>query len=79
LANGKVLTNFGGFDIANAVALQSDHKIVAAGVGGTFSNFDFAVARYNNLVTRRSEAQISDFDGDERSDLAVYRPGDNFW
>jgi uncharacterized delta-60 repeat protein len=76
---GKVLTSFGGFDSAHAVALQADHKIIAAGVGGNFSNFDFALARYTNLVTRRTEAQVSDFDGDERTDLAVFRPSDGYW
>ncbi|MEU9994740.1 calcium-binding protein [Streptomyces sp. NPDC050848] len=41
---GRVSTSFGGADIAGAVALQSDGKIVAAGNGGP--NVDFAVARY---------------------------------
>ena len=42
--DGKQTTDFGGFDEANAVAIQGDGKIVA--VGSTdFS--DFALARYN--------------------------------
>ncbi|MEU6950807.1 calcium-binding protein, partial [Streptomyces sp. NPDC046316] len=41
---GRVTTSFGGADIARAVALQADGKIVAAGDGGP--NSDFAVARY---------------------------------
>jgi uncharacterized delta-60 repeat protein len=41
---GKVTTAFGGFDVASAVALQADGKIVAAGTGGSGS--DFALARY---------------------------------
>jgi uncharacterized delta-60 repeat protein len=45
-AGGEVTTNFGGFaDSANAVALQSDGKIVVSGGGGP-SN-DFALARLN--------------------------------
>ncbi|MDT4897393.1 MAG: hypothetical protein QOH25_2470 [Acidobacteriota bacterium] len=40
---GKVTTDFGGFDSAKAVAIQTDGKIVAAG----FSGGDFALARYN--------------------------------
>src|SRR6266536_426685 len=44
-SGGKVTTDFGGFDLALGVALQSDAKIVAAGQGG--SSFDFALARYN--------------------------------
>jgi uncharacterized delta-60 repeat protein/uncharacterized repeat protein (TIGR01451 family) len=43
-SGGKVTTDFGVFDVANGVALQSDGKIVAAGTGGSGS--DFALARY---------------------------------
>jgi uncharacterized delta-60 repeat protein len=43
-SGGKVTTDFGGFDVAFGVALQSDGKIVAAGQGGPGS--DFALARY---------------------------------
>lgn len=47
-AGGKVTTDFGGNDIANAVATQSDGKLVAVGVYfPTPSAGDFAVARYN--------------------------------
>lgn len=41
--NGLVRTNFGGVDVALAVALQPDGKIIAAGISDT----DFALARYN--------------------------------
>ena len=41
-AAGKVRTDFGGDDVANALAIQSDGKIVAAGRKGRA----FAVARY---------------------------------
>jgi uncharacterized delta-60 repeat protein len=44
--DGKVVTDFGGFDAAHAVAIQSDGKIVAAGDAGTV-DADFALARYN--------------------------------
>jgi uncharacterized delta-60 repeat protein len=44
-SGGRVTTNFGGFDSALGVALQADGKIVAAGGGGSGS--DFALARYN--------------------------------
>jgi uncharacterized delta-60 repeat protein len=47
---GQVLTDFSSLnDEANAIALQPDGKIIAAGI--TFSNatqFDFALARYNS-------------------------------
>jgi uncharacterized delta-60 repeat protein len=44
---GKVVTPFGGYAVASAVAIQSDGKIVAAGRSliGNVSNF--ALARYN--------------------------------
>jgi uncharacterized delta-60 repeat protein len=46
---GKVTTDFGGFDLAPAVALQPDGKIVVAGWTEDifFAGADFAVARYN--------------------------------
>ncbi|MBN2577779.1 MAG: hypothetical protein JXB10_02220, partial [Pirellulales bacterium] len=43
--DGIVTTNFGGTDVARAVAIQSDGKIVAAGY--TSLSYDFAIARYN--------------------------------
>lgn len=48
---GIVATDFsGGFDEANAVAIQSDGKIVAAGfAGNTGTGIDFALARYNPI------------------------------
>jgi uncharacterized delta-60 repeat protein len=46
--DGKVTTAIGSSnDFANAVAIQSDGKIVAAGSSGNGSNSDFALARYN--------------------------------
>jgi uncharacterized delta-60 repeat protein len=42
-SGGSIATDFGGFDGANAVALQSDGKIVAAGIGTE----RFALARYS--------------------------------
>ena len=50
--DGKQTTDFGGyFDSANAVALQGDGKIVAAGLAGPFGAGDFALARYNPTGT----------------------------
>ena len=40
---GRVTTDFGSFDQASSVAIQSDGKIVVVGT----SNADFALARYN--------------------------------
>ncbi len=41
-ANGILNTDIGNFDVANSVAIQTDHKIVIAGE----SDGDFAIARY---------------------------------
>ena len=47
-SGGKVTTDFtGNFDQANAVALQPNGKIVAAGSTGDGTSHDFALARYN--------------------------------
>jgi uncharacterized delta-60 repeat protein len=49
-AGGRVTTDFGGLDGANALAIQSDGKLVAAGVGaraGSLLGDEFALARYN--------------------------------
>src|SRR6516225_4144532 len=50
-SGGMVITNFGGYDFASALALQSDGKIVAAGTtrpGGPSGSSNFALARYNS-------------------------------
>lgn len=49
--NSKVTTSIGSdADEVYALALQSDGKIVAGGAAKTGSDFDFALARYNNDV-----------------------------
>ena len=46
--DGKLITNIGSSDdLAFAMAVQSDGKIVAAGRSSNGSNYDFALARYN--------------------------------
>lgn len=47
---GLVETNFGAGtdDVAHAVAIQGDNKIVVAGVTSSGADTDFAVARYNS-------------------------------
>jgi uncharacterized delta-60 repeat protein len=54
-SGGKVVTDLGSEDQAHAVAVQSDGKIVVAGL----SNGDFALARYN-----RNGSLDTSFDGD---------------
>ncbi|CAN5525275.1 hypothetical protein BH18ACI1_BH18ACI1_07560 [soil metagenome] len=59
---GKVTTDFGGEEIARAVALQPDGKIVTAGfvrILGTGFNENFALARYNS-----NGSLDTSFDGD---------------
>ena len=45
--HGVVLTDFGGNDMAFAVAIDSQGRIVVAGVSNVNGNQDFALARYN--------------------------------
>jgi uncharacterized delta-60 repeat protein len=44
---GMVITSFGRSGVANAVAVQTDGKIVAAGGTGGLNGVHFAVSRYN--------------------------------
>jgi uncharacterized delta-60 repeat protein len=66
--DGRQITDFGGSDSGNAVALQPDGKIVVAGSKRTTSDGYFAVARYNtngNLDTTFSG------DGKQTTNLVV--------
>ena len=75
---GKVITDFGGSDYANGVAIQEDGKIVVAGSGG---NYDFALARYNpdgRLDMRfgtRGKVLTDLGGGDAASDLVLQADG----
>jgi uncharacterized delta-60 repeat protein len=46
--NGKVLTDFGGLDMAYGMAVQPDGRIVVAGFSNVRGNYDFALARYDS-------------------------------
>jgi uncharacterized delta-60 repeat protein len=73
-AGGRVNTLFGlGEKIAYDVAFQTNGKIVAVGTVRGYS--DFGVARYNALGI----AAGSDFDGDGRAEIGVYRPSEGIW
>src|SRR5688572_13658083 len=45
--DGKVSTDFGGPDFGNAVAMQTDGKIILGGSSSDDDNCKFALARYN--------------------------------
>jgi uncharacterized delta-60 repeat protein len=76
--DGKILTQFNNLDQINAVALQTDGKIVAAGstIGANIQ--DFALARYlsNSAVSRNTPF---DFDGDSKTDISIFRPSAGEW
>ena len=44
---GKVITNISESDIANAIAIQPDGKIVVAGYSQSQPGYDFSLVRYN--------------------------------
>jgi uncharacterized delta-60 repeat protein len=71
---GVTVSDFGGSDIASAVNIGSDGKIVVAGTNRSSQDFDLLVARYIGL-----DSVKCDFDGDGKSDISVYRPADGNW
>ena len=73
--NGKVVTRIGeGSDLANAVALQTDGKILLAGAGTELGSSQVTLARYVNQNRTRF-----DFDGDGKDDISVFRPSNGSW
>ncbi len=61
---GRVLTDFGADDEARAVTIQSDGKIVVAGLASVSGAYDFAVARYtpNGMLDRNFGAILNQHD-----------------
>lgn len=75
--DGRVVTIFADAqsigDKIQGMALQTDGKLIAVGEGGTYPP-SIAIARY-----RTSNGSNSDFDGDGRSDVSIFRPTNGQW
>jgi uncharacterized delta-60 repeat protein len=80
--DGKVTTDFGATDdVARAVAIQGDGRIVAAGLAGVSGTTGFALARYNTDgsldTTFSGDGKVTtDFTGDLDEAYAVAIQGD---
>ena len=78
--DGKVTTNFGIYDLGNAIALQSDGKIVIAGPSNNGIDGDFVLARYNSNgsldTTFDTDGKVTwDFGGQEIGKDVAIDPG----
>ena len=80
---GTAVTAFGdGLDSAQALVIQTDGKIVAAGASETglkSDDYKLAVARYLGGAAQAPTKAPFDFDGDGRSDVSAFRPADGTW
>lgn len=87
--NGSLDTSFGSCgrittdlksntDIAYGATIQPDGKVIAVGESiSTATSSDFAVVRYT--TGGQASATTTDFDGDGKEDISVYRPSDGVW
>jgi hypothetical protein len=57
-----------------AAAAGTTYRIAVAGAGGAVGTTDLGFD-----INLAESGRISDYDGNTRSDFAVYRPGDNVW
>lgn len=79
-ACGKVVTDLGSdTDIAYGGALAPDGRVIAVGeFQATPSSADISIARYG-ITGGGASALSSDFDGDAREDISVFRPSNGTW
>ena len=76
---GKVVTDFGGVDVATAVVIQPDGKLVVAGRTDAGGNATFALARYNSNGSLDSTfgsagLVITDFGGNDQAFAVALQP-----
>ncbi len=71
-SDGKVTTDFGGYEKGHALAIQTDGKLLVAGYAAGQANDDFALVRYNNDGSLDS---TFDTDGFVTTDLGSYDYG----
>ncbi|HEX8287321.1 MAG TPA: hypothetical protein VF556_04965 [Pyrinomonadaceae bacterium] len=73
--NGRLTTDVNGRDIGHSVLIQPDGKILLVGEsrsGSTSNSSTFTLARYVPQSASKTCRPVSDFNGDGKSDLAIY-------
>ena len=72
---GRVVTTISNEDDSlDRVAIQADGRVVGVGVSGVSGSQKATLARYLGDSRKRS-----DFDGDGKTDISVFRPSDGYW
>jgi uncharacterized delta-60 repeat protein len=74
-SGGKVTTPVsGGEEYLGRLVIQADGRIVGVGISGATGSQKATLARYFGDPRKRS-----DFDGDGKTDISVFRPSDGYW